>query len=86
MYRTGFVSPYLFAKITENHTHTEWSISFYITAAVLTIGAVVFLIFAKADVQNFDSAQTEPSTETNHSLLTAPSITPTLDKNESENS
>ena len=45
------MAPFLVAKITKNHTHAEWNIAFFICAAVMTVGALIYLVFARADVQ-----------------------------------
>jgi ACS family sodium-dependent inorganic phosphate cotransporter-like MFS transporter 5 len=48
---TGFVAPFLVGWITSNHTHAEWSVAFFVCAGVMAVGALVYLIFARADVQ-----------------------------------
>ena len=55
----GFVAPFLVAKITKNHTHAEWNIAFFICAAVMSIGALIYLVFARADVQPWAREDTQ---------------------------
>ena len=53
MCRTGFVAPFLVGWITSNHTHAEWSVAFFVCAGVMAVGALVYLIFARADIQHW---------------------------------
>ena len=50
---TGFVGPVLVGAITSHHTHAEWSIAFCVSAGVMAVGALVYLLFARADVQHW---------------------------------
>ena len=50
---TGFVGPVLVGAITSHHTHAEWSIAFIVSAGVMAVGALVYLLFARADVQHW---------------------------------
>lgn len=50
---TGFVAPFVIAKVTENHTHREWTIAFFICSVVLAAGGLFFLVFSSAHVQSW---------------------------------
>jgi hypothetical protein len=45
----GIVSPILTGYIVREETQQEWSLVFYITAAIYTVGAVVFGLFGRGD-------------------------------------
>lgn len=50
---TGFVAPFVIAKVTEHHTHREWTIAFFICAVILAAGGLFFLVFSKAHEQSW---------------------------------
>ena len=54
------MAPFLVGWITSNHTHAEWSIAFFVSAGVMAFGALVYLIFARADVQPWAKQEQEP--------------------------
>ena len=51
MSRAGFAGQFLVGWFTSNHTHAEWSVVFFVTAGVTIVGTLIYLIFARADVQ-----------------------------------
>ena len=50
---TGFVAPFVIAKVTEHHTHREWTIAFFICSVILAAGGLFFLVFSKSEVQSW---------------------------------
>jgi len=51
---TGVIVPSLFAFVVKNgHNFEQWSIFFYIAAAISAFGGLVFLIFAQNHLQDF---------------------------------
>ena len=61
MSRAGFVAQVLVGWATSNHTHTEWSVVFFVTAGVTIVGTLIYLVFARADLQPW--ARDEPGPE-----------------------
>ncbi len=45
----GIVSPILTGYIVRDETQDEWSLVFYITAAIYVVGTVVFCVFGRGD-------------------------------------
>ncbi|ELT87580.1 hypothetical protein CAPTEDRAFT_209782 [Capitella teleta] len=49
----GFISPAVVAALTPNGSQAEWKIVFFSCGAVYAIGGVIYIIFARADVQSW---------------------------------
>ncbi len=45
----GIVSPILTGYIVRDETQDEWSVVFYITAAIYVAGTIVFCLFGRGD-------------------------------------
>lgn len=45
----GIVSPILTGYIVRDETQDEWSVVFYITAAIYLAGTIVFCLFGRGD-------------------------------------
>ena len=43
----------MIAKVTEHHTHREWTIAFFICSVILAAGGLFFLVFSKSEVQSW---------------------------------
>jgi len=56
----GIIAPKLMSAMTPNKTRAEWLSLFYVTAAILTFGAVFFCIFIKGEVQPWAMVTKEP--------------------------
>ncbi|XP_052253573.1 uncharacterized transporter slc-17.2-like isoform X2 [Dreissena polymorpha] len=47
----GILAPYIVGAITKNKTREEWLLAFYIAAGVQVLGAIIYAILAKGEVQ-----------------------------------
>ena len=45
----GIVSPILTGYIVRDENQAEWSLVFYITAAVYAVGTLIFCVFGRGD-------------------------------------
>ena len=63
MSRAGFVAQVLVGWATSNHTHAEWSVVFFVTAGVTIVGTLIYLIFARADLQPWARNDQGPEVE-----------------------
>ncbi|RNA32387.1 sialin isoform X2 [Brachionus plicatilis] len=50
---SGIVSPYIVGVMTPNSTQQEWQRVFYLTAVIYLFGAIVYILFSKATVENW---------------------------------
>ncbi|ELU10872.1 hypothetical protein CAPTEDRAFT_113983 [Capitella teleta] len=47
----GILAPYAIGVITKDQTEEQWQIVFYISAAIYTVGAIFFVLFACGEIQ-----------------------------------
>ncbi|KAK2143014.1 hypothetical protein LSH36_887g02089 [Paralvinella palmiformis] len=50
---SGFVAPSVAAAITTGQTRVEWQMVFYISSAIYTFGAIIYVIFASGTIQSW---------------------------------
>lgn len=50
---SGIVSPYIVGVLTPDSTQHEWQHVFYLTAAIYLFGAIVYILFSKATIENW---------------------------------
>ncbi|ESO94211.1 hypothetical protein LOTGIDRAFT_118721, partial [Lottia gigantea] len=56
---TGIITPYAVAKFTPNNTLAEWQKVFFLSAGIIGLGGILFIIFAKTEVQKWAIEQSE---------------------------
>ncbi|XP_052803963.1 uncharacterized transporter slc-17.2-like isoform X1 [Mya arenaria] len=49
----GIIAPYIVGAITPNKTREEWLVAFYIAAGVYVLGAIIYAILAKGEIQDW---------------------------------
>ena len=61
---TGFTAPLLFGIVTRNGTHSAWAIAFTVCAAVLVVGALIYIAFGGGELQEWAHEETRQGTST----------------------
>ncbi|XP_046549741.1 uncharacterized transporter slc-17.2-like isoform X1 [Haliotis rubra] len=59
----GILAPYVVAEITTDKTREQWQIVFFLTAGLLGLGTVVYLIFGQGHVQKWAVIRDTPEEE-----------------------
>ncbi|ESP00269.1 hypothetical protein LOTGIDRAFT_70206, partial [Lottia gigantea] len=49
----GILTPYTVAQFTPNNTREQWQKMFFLTAGILTFGALCFVVFGKVTVEKW---------------------------------
>ncbi|CAJ0578784.1 unnamed protein product, partial [Mesorhabditis spiculigera] len=53
----GIASPLVMEAMTKNGTREEWKMAMWLTAGILVVGAVLYSLMAKGDVENWAKAE-----------------------------
>ncbi|XP_046549754.1 uncharacterized transporter slc-17.2-like [Haliotis rubra] len=59
----GILAPYVVAEVTKDKTREQWQIVFFLTAGLLGLGTVVYLILGQGHVQKWAVIQEVPEEE-----------------------
>lgn len=59
----GILAPYIVGAITPNKTREEWLIAFYIAGAVYCLGAIIYAVLAKGEVQDWAKEEVDEFVE-----------------------
>jgi dipeptide/tripeptide permease len=59
---TGFIAPYMVGVLTVHQTQEEWQKVFIVTAVVYLIGAIVYVVLCKGDLEPWANVNKKSNT------------------------